>query len=159
MIDTKEFRHVLGHYPSGLVIVTASTPNGPVGMTLQCFHSLSMDPPLVALFAGKSSSTWPQLAEAGRFCANVLAADQAELAGRFGRRDGERFAGLTCAEDAFGAPMIPGAQAHISCRLVSVVDGGDHHIAIAAIEALAADSQARPLVYYRGGFHQIASAA
>lgn len=159
MIDAKELRHVLGHYPSGLVIVTANTPTGPTGMTLQTFHSLSLDPPLVAVFAGKSSSTWPRVAAAGRFCANILAADQGELAGRFGRREDERFAGLACAEDAFGSPMIPGAQAHISCRLISMLDGGDHHIAVAAVEGLSADSSTRPLVYYRGGFHALSGAA
>ena len=156
MIDPTEMRHVLGHYASGVVIVTAASPAGPVGMTMQSFHALSLDPALVALFPAKSSTTWPLMAPVGRLCVNVLAMGQAGLASAFARRGENRFAGLDWQPDAAGAPMLAGAQAQISCRITQTYDGGDHHIVVAAVEALVADSMAEPLVFYRGAFRHLA---
>lgn len=157
MIDPTEMRRVLGHYASGVVIVTAAGAAGPVGMTMQSFHALSLDPALVALFPARSSTTWPQLAPAGRLCVNVLAVGQAGLAQAFARRGENRFAGLDWQPDAGGAPMLAGALAHISCRITQTYDGGDHHIVVAAVEALSADPTAEPLVFYRGTFRALAA--
>ncbi len=156
MTDQAELRRVLGHYPSGVVIVTALTPEGPAGMTLQSFHALSLDPPLVALFPGKASTTWPRLQAAGRFCINVLAEDQAALATDFARQGTERFTGPGWQPRDHGAPRLAGAQAHLFCCLHSVAEGGDHLVVQARIEALSADSAVAPLIFHCGTFRRLA---
>src|ERR1700689_355253 len=81
--DTGRFREVMGHFATGVTIITAMEDDGPVGFTCQTFVSLSLDPPLVALAPGKSSTTWPRIARAGTFCVNVLAEDQEALSRDF----------------------------------------------------------------------------
>ena len=151
MIHQKHFREVLGSYPSGIVIVTARDGDERLGVTLQTFHSLSLDPPLVAFFPGKSSSSWPRIAAAGRFCINVLAQDQGAIAYQFASKT-DKFADLRTDDDAWGCPRIPGCIAHISCSLESITDGGDHHIVVGRVEELSADGNLSPLIYFRGGF-------
>ena len=82
-IDASEFRAVLGHFASGVVLVTGMHDDRPAGFTCQSFFSLSLAPPLVALAPGKSSTSWPRLSNAGRMCANVLAEEQEGLAMTF----------------------------------------------------------------------------
>ena len=78
--DPDLFRHVLGHYPTGVTVVTARAPDGtPIGMVIGSFTSVSLDPPLVAFFPGRSSTTWPRIMAGGAFCVNVLAAGQERL--------------------------------------------------------------------------------
>ena len=71
--DSATFRRVLGHYPTGVCVVTAVEADGaPVGMVVGSFTSVSLDPPLVAFFPAKTSQSWPRLAAVGKFCVNVL---------------------------------------------------------------------------------------
>jgi len=75
--DSKEFRQVLGHFPTGVVIISGLDGAGkPQGLTIGSFSSISLDPPLVGFFPGLNSKSWPAIAESGFFCVNVLAASQ-----------------------------------------------------------------------------------
>src|ERR1700719_1397577 len=91
--DSALFRTVLGHFASGVVIVTGTTPEGPSGFTCQSFFSVSLEPPLVAIAPGKSSTSWPGIAESGAFCANVLTEDQEALCRAFAVSGGDKFDG------------------------------------------------------------------
>jgi 3-hydroxy-9,10-secoandrosta-1,3,5(10)-triene-9,17-dione monooxygenase reductase component len=79
-LTPQRLRHVLGHFASGLTVITAATANGPTGFTCQSFSSLSLDPALVTFSPARSSSTWPQLRNAGRFTVNILTAEHQHLA-------------------------------------------------------------------------------
>ena len=149
--DPETMRDVLGHFPSGVTIVTATTPDGPAGFTCQSFSSLSLDPPLVLLLAGRSSSSWPRIEAVGRFCVNVLAEDQGELAVTFARSGTDKFAEVTWRESALGSPVLDGATAWIDCTLHAVHEGGDHLIVVGDVHDLRASGTA-PLVFHRGGF-------
>ena len=84
--DSKEFRTVLGHFPTGVVIISGLDKSGkPQGLTIGSFSSISLDPPLVGFFPGLNSTSWPAIAESGAFCVNVLAATQGELCWRFAK--------------------------------------------------------------------------
>lgn len=155
MIDSAQYRHVLGHYPSGVVVVTAMGAEGPIGMTLQSFHALSISPPLIALFPAKSSSTWKQIAASGNFCVNILSAAQSEIALRFARPAENRFEGLSFDLDGAGAPRLAGAQAHLSCKMHAVYEGGDHEVVVGALSALVAHEGIEPLLFYRGRFRAL----
>ncbi|MDA8033151.1 MAG: flavin reductase family protein [Actinomycetota bacterium] len=148
----QQFREVLGHFSTGVVVVTASAPDGPAGMTCQSVVSLSLDPPLVLFCPAKSSTSWPRIRAAGHFCLNILAADQEAVCARFARSGGDKFAGLAVTPGTTGAPVLAGTLAHVEATLAAVHDGGDHEIAIGTVVDLSVRRDARPLVFYRGGF-------
>ncbi|HEV7870413.1 MAG TPA: flavin reductase family protein, partial [Modestobacter sp.] len=97
VVDPRVMRDVLGHFVSGVTVVTAMGADGPLGFTCQSFSSLSLDPPLVAFAPARTSTTWPRLREAGRFCVNVLAEEQSDLSRQFARSGTDKFAGVSWA--------------------------------------------------------------
>jgi 3-hydroxy-9,10-secoandrosta-1,3,5(10)-triene-9,17-dione monooxygenase reductase component len=155
-------RTVLGHFPSGVVIVTTADDSGPAGMTLQSFMSLSIDPPLVLLSVAKTSTSWPRIAARGHFTVNVLSADQAELARQFARSGTDKFAGVSYTMAAgSGGPQLEGASAWIDCRAETEYEGGDHTIVVARVldaRISPVDAHAAaPLVFHRSGFPRLDS--
>ena len=156
--DQATMRAVLGHFPSGVTIVTGHTPEGPAGFTCQSFASLSLDPPLVLVLPGRSSQSWPKIEATGRFCVNVLSADQQELSTTFAKSGGDKFAGVAWTPSGLGSPVLTGATAWIDCTLHAVHDGGDHLIVIGAVHGLDAPDEVPPLVFHRGGYARTAVA-
>lgn len=150
-VDTGEFRATLGHFASGVVVITGMHRDVPVGLTCQSFFSLSLDPPMVALAPGKSSTSWPRVAEAQGFCANVLAADQEALARTFANTGADKFAGVGWSAGPSGPPRLHGALAWIDCELETVHETGDHYLVVARVVGLETGT-GRPLLFYRGGF-------
>lgn len=154
-VDPAEFRRVLGHFASGVTVVTALDPGGPTGFACQSFASLSLDPPLVAFMVARTSTTWPRLARAGVFCVNVLGADQRDLCLGFAKSGADKFAGVSYdAAPATGSPRLTGAPAWIDCTIAQVHTGGDHLIVVGRVEALGtpADDDGEPLLFHRGRF-------
>lgn len=154
--DSAKYRQVLGHFPTGVTVVTASTDHGPVGMAVGSFASVSLEPPLVGFFAGKASSSWPRIRDAGSFCVNVLAQDQEDLSRVFASRGTDKFAGVGWHRSATGAPLLEGVLAWIDCDLDSVVDAGDHELALGRVRELQVAAETEPLVFYRGGYARLA---
>ena len=152
VIATEHYRATMGHFCTGVTIVTAMAADGPAGFTCQSFHGLSIDPPTVLICPQKTSTTWPKIEAAGHFCVNVLAEDQEELCLSFAKSGAERYAGVGWTPAAAtGAPLLNGVLAAIDCRLDSVLDAGDHVIVIGRILELRVN-QGKPLLFYRGGF-------
>ncbi|MFP5375905.1 MAG: flavin reductase family protein [Acidimicrobiia bacterium] len=87
--DAARFRQVLGHFCTGVVVVTGLAEAEPIGFTVQSFTSVSLDPPLVTVCPARTSATWPRLRSAGGFCANVLASDQEALGRVFATAGGD----------------------------------------------------------------------
>ncbi len=145
-------REVLGHFVSGIVVITACGPDGPLGFTCQSFSSLSLEPPLVSFAPARSSSTWPRIRAAGAFCVNILAADHEEISAGFARSGVDKFAGVTWRPGPSGAPVLEGVSAWIDCELRAEFDGGDHTIVVGHVQDLGADPARLPLLYYRGRY-------
>lgn len=104
-LDGAEFRRVLGHFASGVTVITALDDEGPAGFACQSFASLSLDPPLIAFMVARTSTTWPRIAQAGTFCVNILGAEQGTLCRGFAVSGGDKFAGVTYdAAPSSGAP-------------------------------------------------------
>jgi len=150
-IDGGRFREVLGHFATGVTVVTAMEDGTPVGFTCQAFTSLSIDPPLVALAPAKSSTSWPRIARAGSFCVNILAEDQEAICRDFAVSGGDKFTGVGWRPGAGGAPILEGALAWVECEFVRAHDAGDHELVIGRVRDLGVEA-GRPLVYFRGGF-------
>jgi flavin reductase (DIM6/NTAB) family NADH-FMN oxidoreductase RutF len=151
-IDQKWFRQVLGQYPTGVCVVTASDKDGPAGMAVGSFTSVSLDPPLVAFLADESSTTWPRIRRAGHFCVNVIAADQEHICRAFARRGGEKFGDLSWRAARSGAPILDGVIAWIDCDIDAVHEAGDHYIVIGAVRELDIVRPHLPLLFFQGGY-------
>ncbi|MFE3190393.1 flavin reductase family protein [Nocardia sp. NPDC059240] len=155
-IDATAFKTVLGRFASGVTVITALDEGGPIGFACQSFASLSIDPPLVSFFPARTSSTWPKIRAAGRFCVNILADHQDEICRQLGRPGPDKFAGVDWTASANGSPLLTGSMASIDCELHDEVDGGDHTIVIGRVTSLNEHSEANPLLFYRAGFKRLA---
>ena len=152
VITPEHYRATLGHFCSGITVVTASGDDGPAGMTCQSFCSLSLDPPLILVCPGRGSSSWPRIEPVGSFAVNVLAEDQEELCRGFAAKGGDKFAGIGWSPGPItGSPVIAGSLAWIECRLEVLHDAGDHLIAVGRVLDLQA-REGRPLLFFRGGY-------
>lgn len=158
-VDAATMRDVLGHFVSGIVVVTAAGPDGPLGFTCQSFASLSLDPPLVNFSPARSSSTWPRIREVGTFCVNILAADHQHYSAGFARSGVDKFEGVRWGAAPSGAPILDGVNAWIDCALENEYDGGDHTIVVGRVHALGADTSRSPLLFHRGAYTLIADPA
>lgn len=155
--DPRWFRQVLGQYPTGVCVVTAVEPEGTrAGFVVGSFTSVSLDPPLIAFFPDRGSSSWPKIKRAGRFCVNILGAGQEDVCRRFASRAPDKFEGVACREAESGAPIIDGVVAWLDCSLESVTDAGDHFIVLGRVHALDLESPGLPLLFFQGGYGRFA---
>jgi flavin reductase (DIM6/NTAB) family NADH-FMN oxidoreductase RutF len=150
-LDQARFREVLGHFATGMTIVTALEDGEPVGFTCQAFAALSLDPPMVILAPARSSTSWPRIAKAGAFCVNILEEHQEALSRTFAVSGGDKFDGVGWTPGVTGAPVLEGSLAVIECRLGEIFDGGDHELVTGLVVAMEVGEGA-PLLFYRSGF-------
>lgn len=151
--DGAKFRQVLGHFPTGVTVVTAMHEGAAVGLAVGSFASLSLEPPLVLFCPGNQSTSWPKIRAAGRFCVNILGADQEHVCRVFASKEPDKFAAIGWTRTAVtGSPRIEGALAWIDCDIDQIVPGGDHDIVVGAVRDLDASDTHGPLVFYRGGY-------
>lgn len=154
MIDGSEFRRVMGHFSTGVAIVTSRREAGsPCGLTVNAFASVSLEPPLVLVCVEHGADSHRCIQESGVYAVNVLGEERGEsLARRFATWGVEdKFRGVAYREEETGSPVLEAALAWVDCRVVQAVEAGDHTIFVG--EVLGADAhEGRPLVYYRGGY-------
>lgn len=149
-------RDALGRYATGVAVVSTITDDGrPLGLTINSFSALSLEPPLILWCLQRSASRAAAFAACGFFGINVLAAGQARVAQHFATRSSGDFAGIPWYENSWGVPLLHGTVSHFSCRMASQADGGDHVIVIGQIEDFHTVADAHPLVFYRRGYHTI----
>lgn len=152
-LDPQRFREVLGHYPTGVTVITGVDADGaPAAMVVGTFTSVSLDPPLVAFLPTKSSSSFARLRGASSFAVNVLASDQEALCRRLARSDPDKLNRESWTYSELGHPVIDGVLAVVECDVVSVEEAGDHYIVLGAVRELQTRRQADPLLFFRGGY-------
>ena len=152
-MDAGRFRHVLGHFPTGVVVVTAMhEESGPVGMALPSFTSVSLDPPLVAFLPDRGSTSFPLIRAAGSFCINVLADDQEHVCRAFDARGGDKYGSAAWRPAGSGAPVLDGVVAWIDCDIDQVLEAGDHYIVLGRVRDLSVHNTTSPLLFFRGGY-------
>jgi 3-hydroxy-9,10-secoandrosta-1,3,5(10)-triene-9,17-dione monooxygenase reductase component len=157
IVDPRVMREVLGHFASGVTVLTADTDDGPLGFTCQSFSSLSLDPPLIAFAPSRTSQTWPRLRDLGRFCVNVLAEGQDDVSQNFARSGADKFTGVAWTPSAHGSPVLDDVVAWIDGELWAEYDGGDHTIVVARVLDLGAHPDRRPLLFHRGSYGLLGS--
>jgi 3-hydroxy-9,10-secoandrosta-1,3,5(10)-triene-9,17-dione monooxygenase reductase component len=155
--DSKDFRTVLGHFPTGVTIVSGLHDGRPVGFTIGSFTSVSLDPPMVGFLPQTDSDTWAAMAQGATFCVNVLSRDQADLCWKFAKSGDEsaRFDGVKWHPAPTGSPIIDRAVAWIDCTVEQVYEMGDHYFVLGRVVALEADADHDgtgpfPLLFFKG---------
>ena len=151
-ISSDDYRHVLGHFCTGVTVITTAGPQGPAGFACQAFAALSLTPPLVLFCPSRTSSTWPVIEQSGHFCVNVLTDGQQELARRFGTSGGDKFAGVPWSASPGGSPVLDGALTWVECTVEAVHEAGDHYLVTGRVAGLGATRASRPLLFYRGRY-------
>lgn len=153
----RAFRLALGRFVTGVTVVTAVTADGrSVGMTVNSFNSVSLDPPLILWSIDRAGSLYQAFVHAERFAVNVLGADQIELARRFAGAPAERFDGVAVDRGIGGVPLLKGCIACFECSTRHRYSGGDHLILVGEVERFA-QKPGQELLYF-GGQYGIASA-
>lgn len=158
-IDPRDFRNALGTYATGITVITAAGADGkPYGLTCNSFASVSLNPPLVlwSLLAYSSSLTVFQ--NASHFAVNVLGASQQEIADKFARPSGDKFAGIAWRPGLGMAPLLADCVANFQCRTADRYYGGDHVIFLGAVEAYSYNRK-EPLLFAHGGYGRFIAAA
>jgi len=150
-LDQARFREVLGHFATGVTIVTATDDGEPVGFSCQSFAALSLDPPMVILAPAKSSTSWPRIARAGAFCVNILAEHQEAVCRAFAISGGDKFDGVDWTPGITGAPVIARSLAVVECTLGAIYEGGDHELVTGHVVTMEI-AEGSPLLFYRSGF-------
>lgn len=154
---TLRLRQALSDFATGVAIVTARAPDGrQVGLTVNSFASVSLDPPLVLWSLMRGSASQPVLDAASHYTVNILGTAQRELAQRFAGRRDDKFRGLRLRPGAGGAPRLPGCAAWFECRIESRLAAGDHLILIGAVEKFARGrGHPPPLLFHHGRYKGI----
>lgn len=149
-----EFRHVIGHFATGVTVITACDGGRFVGTTASAVSSLSVAPPMLLVCLNESSETGAVVAATRAFAVNVLTEDQAHLAGHFARKDADKFSGIGHRAGPAGQPLLDGALAHLECTVTEMVAGGSHKVFLARVKSAQATGGS-PLAYFRGAFGRL----
>ncbi len=156
-IDEARFRQLLGRFATGVAVLTTLDEGRPVGMTASSLSSVSLEPPLISVCIGHAATLHDLLVTAPGFVVNVLSATQEALARRFAGEHPDRFDGVGCATTDRGLVLLDGALVHIEVERHDTAEAGDHTIVIARVVGggTTTDPNARPLLYYRGGYGEL----
>src|SRR6201997_235616 len=154
-IASEEFRHAVGHFATGVTVVTSVGLDGePVGTTANAVSSLSLDPPLVLVCFDRGSQTLEAVAGHGAFVVNVLAAPQQHLSANFARRGlAAVWDGVSHRPGPTGSPRLEGVLGGLECTVENVFPGGDHEIVVGRVHDVQVSYGGEaPLVYWRGSY-------
>jgi flavin reductase (DIM6/NTAB) family NADH-FMN oxidoreductase RutF len=152
-IDPRELRNVMGHFATGVTVITTRDTDGkPFGLTANAFSSLSLDPPLVLICVDKKVDCYACFEQSKVFVVNFLGEEQEDLSRRFATKGIEKFEGVAVRQGDLGVPLLEGAIGHIECKLISGYDGGDHTIYVGEVQGATASGD-RPLLFFKGKYY------
>lgn len=152
--DTNTFRQVLGSFPTGVVVITATGDEGEaLAMTVGTFVSVSLEPPLVGFLPSKTSSSWAAIRRSGkRFGVNIIGNTQEDVCRAVARRKTNKLEGFDWTLTDYGTPKLSERVAFIDCEIEHIYDGGDHDIVIGRVLSLESVPSTLPLLFFRGGY-------
>lgn len=158
-VEPSRFRQALGHYASGITVITSRLDDEPVGFTCQSFYSVSMSPPLVSFSVMSNSASYPKIRQAGRFAVNILACGQHDLSNQFARRGTDKWHGVQWQVSPLGNPIIRDSLHWLDCEINAEHPAGDHLIVIGEVKAVSLQeaAAATPLLYFKGQYCNLAA--
>lgn len=151
-LDPFAFRQALGSFATGVTIITTRTADGePLGLTVNSFNSVSLNPPMVLWSLAESYKGYEAFKQASHWAVHVLASDQEALSNRFAGKAEDKFSGLELEEGINGNPLLPGCAARFECKTAFQYEGGDHLIFVGEVESFE-QSESAPLVFHGGRY-------
>jgi flavin reductase (DIM6/NTAB) family NADH-FMN oxidoreductase RutF/DNA-binding GntR family transcriptional regulator len=156
-LDQKLFRDVIGHFASGVTVITTTEEGHDVGSTASAVTSLSMEPPMLLVCLNRSSTTGQTVDRVGKFAVNILDENQTDLAFHFASHARDKFSGVDVARGVEGLPLLDKSLAQLECVVVERATGGSHTIFLAEVISAKA-GRGTPLTYYRGSFGKFVEA-
>jgi 3-hydroxy-9,10-secoandrosta-1,3,5(10)-triene-9,17-dione monooxygenase reductase component len=154
--DPATMRRVLGHFCTGVAVITGHDGHRPLGFACQSVTSVSLGPPYVSFCPASTSSSWPSIREVGRVAINVLAANQKDICLRFAVSGKDKFGDVDWSRGRNGAPVLDGVLATIEADVEFEHAAGDHSIVVAHVTSLRAHEERQPLLFYRGAYSCLA---
>ncbi len=156
-LEQRRFRDALGHYASGVTVITSGDSIGPTGFTCQSFYSVSMTPPLISFSVMSNSTTYPRIRDSGRFAVNVLSHEQERISAQFARKGTDKWAGISWDVTSSGTPVIDDTLLWLDCEIWAEYEAGDHRIVIGKVRDLSPIEWHRPepLIFFRGKYRQL----
>ena len=154
--NERDFRDAMGSFATGICAVTANNAGGEaIGMTVNSFSSLSLDPPLVLVCLGVESARSQAIINSGRFNISVLSDQQMDVSNHFAQPGQGLAADGMVETGANGAPVVPGSLAQIECDVEAKHPGGDHVILVGRVTRLTTDPGGEPVLYFRGRYSKV----
>ena len=158
-LPAESLRAAMGHFATGVTVVTTVDEDGPAGFACQAFAPLSLDPPLVLFCPQAGSQTWGRIRRTQMFGVNVLAEGHDGVSRSFGARGPDKFAGVDWALSPAGVPILSAALTWAECRVEAVHPGGDHEIVVGRVLTLGECRGDGPLLFFKGRYHAAAPAS
>ncbi len=159
-LSPRSLRTCLGRFATGIAVVTATGRDGePVGLTINSFTAISLEPPLILFSLDRATTSLPDFEAGEAYAVNVLSADQQGISDTFARADpAERWRDTVWSPGSTsGAPVLEGAIARFECVRFAVHDGGDHRMFLARVVAAAHAEHGAPLLYFNGRYQFLAA--
>ena len=153
----REFRHVMGGFATGITVVSCLDETGnPVGLTVNSFASVSLDPPLVSICIDRGTTSFPAFMQCDGIAVSILSADQKDISMRFSDPRAKRWGVIDHdTGNHSGCPIIKNPLGWLEASVVNRYDGGDHIIILAKVLDLFLDPEKDPLLYFRGDYRQL----
>jgi flavin reductase (DIM6/NTAB) family NADH-FMN oxidoreductase RutF len=152
-VDPQLLREVMGHYPTGVVVVTGCDDDGDLlAMVVGTFSSVSLDPPLVSFMPMKTSRTFARMRECTSLCINILGGEQEDAVLTIARRWENKLDGIDWHRSPLGNPVLDDSVAWIDTRIVDTVEAGDHWIVLCSVEDMSVTNSVSPLIFFQGGY-------
>jgi flavin reductase (DIM6/NTAB) family NADH-FMN oxidoreductase RutF len=154
----RDFRQALGRFGTGVAIVTATVDGERLGATISSFNAVSLNPALVLFSLSRGSGRLAHWKRASACAISILGEHQHELANRFARSGGDKWADLPDRRDGNGAPLLPSCIGRLSCVPYSISDGGDHEIFVCRVTEFEIEpGTPQPLLFYAGRYRALRS--
>ncbi len=155
-VDPQEFRGVMGHFATGVTVITTHDGNGQLfGLTANAVSSVSLSPPLLLCCVDKKAESYAAFGASKIFAVNILSNEQEVLSRKFSKSGGDKFEGVGYRAGKGGAPVLNGVLAHLECEVRYDFDAGDHTIYVGEPIDMAMDQETDPLLYFRGGYRNL----
>lgn len=163
-VEAGDFKAVLGRWATGVAVVTTSDETGtgtgePVGLTVNSFASVSLEPPLVLFSIDRTTKSFPAFQAAGSFAVNLLRADQQDVSNRFADPDAVRFRDDAVETWVTGSPILAACLAALDCTVHARHDGGDHVIIVGRVRRLSVLNDGDALGYWKGAYRSLTDAS
>ncbi len=154
-IDARDLRDALGRFATGVCIITTIESQKPIGMTVNSFASVSLDPPLVLWSLQNNSDVYEAFATPKHFAINILSKEQQGHANLYARKGDHLLETSHYRVGKYGSPILRGALTTLECELEISYEGGDHQIIIGRVRDMHTRPTGEPLLFFSGGYREL----